>query len=41
MNEIAVEYQKKYSSCGLEELEAVSLKVVGFRLRIKDRGELS
>lgn len=37
---IAAEYQKKYNSCGLEELETVSLKVVGFRLRIKDRGAL-
>lgn len=37
---IAVEYQKKYNSCGLEELGVVSLKVVGFRLRIKDREEL-
>lgn len=37
---ISVEYQRKSNSCGLEELGVVSLKVVGLRLRIKDREEL-
>lgn len=32
-----VENQKMYNSCGSKTLGEVSLKMVGFRLRLKDR----